>query len=73
MVELQPLPENHFSDYLPDVGTVTGTGEGRVMRRVNRDLSKVSMFGFDRAEYHRDPVDLLRCDPKDQIFESSRL
>jgi len=73
MIELQPLPENHFSDDLPDVGTVSVAEETRVRRQVNCDLSKVSMFRFDRAEYHGDPVDLVRSDPKDRMFESVRL
>ena len=72
MVELQPLPGDKLPEGLPDVGTVSGVGEEMVIRQVNCDLSKVSMFGFDRAEYRCDP-DILRSEPKVQIFEPGRL
>jgi hypothetical protein len=41
-IQVQPLLRTLFSNRSPDVGK--GLGEGQVVRHVDRDLSKISMF-----------------------------
>ena len=55
VVQPQPLPENTFSNGLPNPGTRAGIG-GVEMNR-NRDSSQISVFECDSSECRSDPVD----------------
>lgn len=69
-IEVQPLPKILFSDGSPNV--CTGTDEGGVETHMNRDSSKLSMFGRDGLECKGDPYDGQRSGPKNCIHEFCR-
>jgi hypothetical protein len=66
-IKIRPLPTIRLPNGPPDAGT--GSEAGRVVRHVNRDLSKVSMFGYDGLEWRDDPLGTPRNEPKHRIFE----
>jgi len=56
VVKVQPLPDGCFSDGFHDVGTdIKG---GQAVRRKDRDLLKIPMFGCDGPECPDEPVDV---------------
>jgi hypothetical protein len=55
---------------LPDVGT--GTGEGQVVRDMNRELSEVLVLECDGLECCSHPFDAPRIKPIHHIFELCR-
>jgi len=53
-VKVQPLLRYLLSNGLPNMGA----GIGQLVRRMNRDLSKGSIFGWDGLECFGDPFDM---------------
>jgi len=54
-VKIQPLLNNRFSNGLPEV--VSYAEVGQVVRRINRDSSKIPVFACNGLECERDPFD----------------
>ena len=62
-IKARPLLKRPSSDVIPDVLL------GQVVRHINRDLSKISMFVRDGLDCSGDPFDVQRVRPKHCIFE----
>jgi hypothetical protein len=70
-IELQSLVTKGLSNGFPSVSA--GTGDSRVVRHINRDPSKILMFGSDRLERRGDPFYVSRSGLKNHIFEFCQL
>jgi len=68
-IKVQPLPENSFSNGLPDVRVDVSSNEGQDERHVDRDSLKIPMFVSDSLEYQGDPINSPRFEPKKHISE----
>ena len=66
-IEDQPLFKDPFSEGLAQVSVDMSVG--KVVRQINRDSSKVSVFWCDGPECKGDPVDAHASRPKNRIFE----
>ena len=70
-VKVQPPPQTCFSNGLPIVA-MTNIDKGQVVRELDRDLSKISMFGCCGLECRDDPLDVPRIELKCHILEFRR-